>query len=382
LSPTRVGISLMSYAPSEVTGATTYIVGLTRALVARRVFDYVLFCSPRHLAVWRQMLGPDVRIVAGGPGPRSRILRVLYERLVFPKTARRNGVGIVLFLMNAAPLPRPIRTIATVYDLLLLQPFNDYPWHKRVYLHRVFHELARRQGHVLTISEFCRRDIHARLGLDLDRITVASPGIDPEFVESVGQTPAGNLPPTYLLSVAGAFPHKRLHLLIDAFRTLAVERPELHLVLAGTHVGRDRDRTALRAHAMGTGIASRIHFLPPLPRESLPGLFSGAAALATSSEFEGFGIPVLEAMAVGCPVAAAPAEAVIEVLGGQGWIAADPSVESMTQAIRCALDARTKAPEVIERARRRALTTFTWDHAATAVEQAMTRISGEATSRA
>jgi glycosyltransferase involved in cell wall biosynthesis len=144
-------------------------------------------------------------------------------------------------------------------------------------------------------------------------------GLDPEFTDPSLRDCLGQNMKPYLLSVAGAYPHKRLDILLAAFSSIAGERPDLQLVLAGTHAGRPDAVARLRAQADDTGLGSRIRFLPRLPRKEVPRLFACATAFVSASEFEGFGIPVLEAMGAECPVAAAPAEAVIEDGAAGGW---------------------------------------------------------------
>src|SRR5882762_3714325 len=224
-----------------------------------------------------------------------------------------------------------------------------------------YRTVGKRASHIVTISEFCHRDIVRRLGVPAGRVCVAPPGLDPEFVAAAD--PSGGrlrLPASYLLAVAGSYPHKRLPIVLEAFALVARERPDLHLVLAGTHPGEPRIIPALIAAAERKGLADRLRVLPRLERFELPELFRRACSLISASEFEGFGIPILEAMAVACPVAASPAEGVVEVLGGHGWVADDFSALALAGALQRALTARREAPAVLKRAMERARSRYTW----------------------
>jgi alpha-1,3-rhamnosyl/mannosyltransferase len=369
-SSRRVGISLLGWAPLRTGGAGTYAVGITQALVQRGAHDYVLFVPPAYRSFWAAQVPSGATLVTCGPHPNNRVLRVLFEQLRLPVYAGRYDVGTIFFPLAVAPRWREPRAVVAVLDVLLLSRATDFPWHKRLYLRWVYGRVAHRADHVVTISQFCKRDIAARLGVPLERITVAPPGVDAVFLEPPVM-PRLDVPSRYLLSVAGAYPHKRLDVLLDAFAIIARDEPDLHLVLAGTHTGRPDAVAELRARAAAAETAGRIVFLPPLEREQLPALFAHAAALVTASAFEGFGIPVLEAMAIGCPVAASPAEAVVELLGGTGWVAEDFTATALVAATREALRARGVASERLGRARERARTRYTWDVAARALERVL-----------
>jgi glycosyltransferase involved in cell wall biosynthesis len=374
LGSRQIGISLLAYSPDRLAGAGTYTYGLTRALTSRAPGRYTVFVPRRYEDVWRGALPRAVNFVICGPDPDRRILRVLFEQTRLPKIALRHKVETIFFPHLFAPRWRRPRAVVTVYDLLLLSKQTDFPWYKRIYHRLAYQSIAARAAHVVTISEFCRRDIVQRLGLLAERVVVAPPGLDAEFLEPLaGGARRLALPERYLLSVAGRYPHKRLSIVLDAFALLSDEVPGLHLVVAGTYAGDRVSIADLFAAAKRRGVAARVQVMPRLERSDMPELFRHAAALVSASEFEGFGIPIIEAMAVGCPVAASPAEAVVEVLGGCGWIATDFSSNELATVTRRALVARTSdKDDTLLRARQRATALYTWEGAARTLERVLT----------
>jgi glycosyltransferase involved in cell wall biosynthesis len=364
----KLGISLLAYAPDRLAGAGTYTLGLTKALTDRAPRHYTVFVPRQYSDLWTAGLSPLVRVVVCGPDPRHRILRVFFEQFVLGRLARRYHIDAVIFPHLFAPRWQTPRAIVTIYDLLLLSGITDFQWYKRLYHRWAYREAAHRADVLLTISEFCRSDIVAKLGVAPGRICVAPPGLDAEFTTDrldSGRSPA---PSPYVLCIAGSYPHKRLPTVVQAFARVQDELPDLRLVIAGTYAGERGSVPELKEVAEREGIASKLRVLPRLPRPQMRALIENAEALVSASTFEGFGIPILEAMAVGCPVAASPAEGVKEVLGGCGWLAADLGAEALAVALGIALGARRSATDVLRRAKERARATYTWGAAAGAVE--------------
>ena len=217
-----------------------------------------------------------------------------------------------------------------------------------------------RIDHILTDSYCSRGDIARCCGIPLDRITVVYPGVDNERFRP--STSALTFPPgrPYILCVAGADPTKNVETLVEAFiRLPPLLRNSHDLVLAGDL----RRRADLRERVAGAGIEKQVRFAGIVSDGALIALYQHAALFVFPSRYEGFGLPVLEAMACGCPVICSSAASLPEV-AGEAALFIDPSdVEALTGRIAEVLS----DPELRGQLRVRSLQqakTFSWDRTA------------------
>jgi len=228
--------------------------------------------------------------------------------------------------------------------------------------------------HVITVSEHARGDLIRKLRLRPDRVTVVPEAADSAFLEPVteaakdGVRAKWELRRPYVFYVGGWEERKNIPFLLRGFA--AARLTGVELVLAG---GRDEQRAELGQLTAQLGIADRLRLLGFVPDRDLPALYAAAVGFVYPSRYEGFGLQLVEAMAVGCPVLAARATCLPEVLssGGETFTLTDPG-ELAGQLRRLTVDLVYRNA-LSDRARRRAAD-FSWDRAAAATAAVYERL--------
>ncbi|GAB4246844.1 MAG: glycosyltransferase family 1 protein [Acidobacteriota bacterium] len=332
---------------------------------------------PRHPAVtWRAV--PYLR--------RPSRLNWILEAFCLPRRIRADGIDLLHSLDPVAAPHRPQeRVLWTVHDLIPYifaeETRRNVPWDFRVALRWAWRGL-RRAAHVVAISEATRRDLVRWAGLPEERIYVVPPGsaIPPpggSVMENRRRAAAElGLPDRFLLYVGGTDFRKNLGFLMEGFARVCAEGYEGELVLVGeTFVTRLPEVVRLRRQAEALGVAARVHWLDWIPDDRLAVLYRAADALVFPSLYEGFGLPVLEAMRCGGVVLAARTSAVPEVGGDVAYYFDPGDVESFAAtfaAFRAAPEERGRRREL---GRRRAAA-FTWERSAARLLEIYREICG------
>jgi glycosyltransferase involved in cell wall biosynthesis len=206
--------------------------------------------------------------------------------------------------------------VVTVYDLSFVHYPERFPALKRAYLTSQTRRSCQQANRVVTISESGRQDVHRIYGISLDRIDIVYPGVDSAFYprpdhEVEAFRSREELPGQFILHVGTLQPRKNIPFLIDAFAEL--RRSDLGLVLVG---GKGWSYQKIFARVKELGLEHQVRFTGYVPDADLSLWYNAADALIFPSVYEGFGLPVLQAMACGTPVIAAQTSAVPEVARG------------------------------------------------------------------
>jgi len=263
------------------------------------------------------------------------------------------------------PPLRKIKTVFTILDLTSVLFPHTQSFANRMYSRAMLPAYVHRADALIAISESTKRDAMAAWGLADNRIHAIPLGVregfcpqEPGVVASV-KARLG-IPPRYLLWVGTIEPRKNLETLYVALAQMRVN--DVPLVVAGRKGWLYQHSFEVLARE---GVANRVHFTGPVADEDLPALYSGAEAFVFPSWYEGFGLPVLEAMACGAPVVASDRSSLPEVAGAAGILVPPEDPRAWADALDELLENPERRPEWGRKGRARAAE-FTWEKVARA----------------
>jgi glycosyltransferase involved in cell wall biosynthesis len=373
----RVGLNLVFFG-EHAGGTGTYVRELIRALVALedalRLTLFVSRAAPAALREEEWAREVDWVTLPWGPEDRLNLVEVMGA---LPALALRRRLEVLHSPANVGPLVSPgVARVLTLLDLIWLhhpEEWNANAW-TRFSTRTLSLQSARRAERVIAISQAAAADFPESAGVDPARIDVTPLGVRvPD-----GADPAGAADPRaqlgigagrFILAVAQKRAYKRLDTLIRALPDLG---PDTGVVLCGPPGDAE---PALRALASELDVAERVHFLDWVAGEDLIALYAHASCFALPSLIEGFGLPVLEAMAHGTPVVCSNRWSLPEVAGDAALLLDPEDQSAVTAALRRLLDEPALAARLRAAGRERARL-YTWERTARATLDSYRRAAG------
>ncbi len=317
-----VGIDIREWQPGRRTGIGRFLEGFLRAVTSRRPKDRFLLIGDTTCEV--RVQGANVEVVR-----IPERWTVWWDQVTLPSALKRGGVDVFYSPYIKVPLFAGVPVVSTIHDLTFFveDRFNDRPvdlWLNPPF--RLFCFLVlRRAAAVLVDSYTSARDVHRLLGAHRDKLRVIPLASSPAFcphgdpMTDIEVWTRYGLKKGYVLYVGGFKPHKNVPGLVRAFAGLPkVLRARHPLVLVG-----GPPSTRLEEFIKNSEVRDDIKAIGVAADEDLPALYRGADLFAFPSHYEGFGLPVLEAMACGTPVVCSSTPALIE-LAGDAAIFSDP----------------------------------------------------------
>lgn len=332
------------------TGSGQYLHTLVSALVeAAPEHRYRVYVPSERI----QEPPPGVEIIPLHLSHEERyadLAKLWFEQVAFPRACRRNG-----FRLAHVPYFAPIwdvhglRTVVTIHDVIpLILPAYRGSWRIRTYL-RLVCAAARRTYLVITDSQASARDIQALLHIPQERLRVIPLAADPRYRRPNAEIVSAlkmrlGLPSEYLLYLGGFDRRKNIPELLQAYVAARATQGEMPpLVIAGKLPAQDTLFTPHPRHlAQELGLGPYIHFTGWVEEEDKPALYAGARAFLFPSRYEGFGLPVLEAISCGTPAIVASGSSLEEVAGEAALIVPPNDISALAEAIvRIVVDEET-----------------------------------------
>jgi glycosyltransferase involved in cell wall biosynthesis len=348
-----IAISLLTLVPGRLGGSETYVRELLRALDRVGDLDYRVVVPPLAAGSGESL---PALVVDRYPRARSVPARLAGMTLatIRPTPLRRafGDAEVVHYPLTVQVPPADRPSVVTLHDLQHLDLPGLFSAAERRFRAVAWHRSLRRADRVVAISEFVRGRALAALGLPPERVRVVPLGLDHETLR-----PSSGPRERFLLYPARRWRHKNHERLFEAFTVLRAEHPDLRLVLTG---GGDYPDAPAGVEALGR-----------VPWPHVVDLMQRASALVFPSLYEGFGLPPLEAMACGCPVACSDAAALPETVGDAARLFDPRDPRAIAAAVREVLtDPDPWVTRGLERAR-----AFSWDATARGTEAVYRELS-------
>jgi len=301
----------------------------------------------------------------GGP-PGHAALEMGAQMGLLAASAVRRRLHVVHGMANVAPIGGGrFARVVTLLDITWIHQPEVMDWRARAGTYAMALMSARAAHRVLAISDTARRDFVTHLGLDPARVLTVPLGVDAgvpsRTLDSEALRDHFDIGPgPIVLCVAQLRAHKNIPVLVEGLAALG--REDVRLVVAGAG-GSEEERARVWESAERLGVAGQVRLVGRVSDEELEGLYGAAACFALASRHEGFGLPLLEAMARRVPVACSDRSALPEVAGDAAELFDPDDAGSVAAALRRILDDDARAAALIERGLER-VRGFSWDRTA------------------
>lgn len=367
-----IGINARNILGSKMEGFGNYSYELVKRIVNNHPEQsFVLFFDR---PVDPKFVFPNnVQTVVLFPPTRHPLLWILWFEWRLKKAMKKHNIDLFWTPDGFCSLGSSVPQVATIHDLNFEHYPKDLPWLVSRYFRTFFRKFARKATHILTVSEFSKKDILDTYGISSTKISVVYNGISDSFrvltedeQHATRQKYTNGKP--YFLFVGSLHPRKNVKRLVEAFTEFSINHSEIDLVIVGNAMWKQEEFN------LSGDTNKRVHFLGHLSTSELSRITGAAFALSYVPYFEGFGIPLVEAMRCGVPIISAQTSCLPEI-AGDAAIYCDPfSVKDIVQKMdKLAND--TELQVALTQHGLARSTQFSWDLAAEQVWEVLVKNS-------
>jgi glycosyltransferase involved in cell wall biosynthesis len=358
----RIAINALFLIPDRVGGSETYVRGLVQGLGETDPGNEYMLCLGPEAAPTFQAPNARWRIVTSPMASSRRAARLALEQTWLPQVAARWRAHIVHSAGYTGPLFGGSARVTSIHDMNYKRHPEDLSIGERLVYAAMIPPVARRSQRVLALTESARLDILKWSGARAESVNVVYPGVRTHWpggsdCDSARLAAAG-VSESFLVTVAASYPHKNLSRLVQAFIADIASRPNVQLVFVGL-----KGRAHATVDAAARSHPDQVKVLGWVDDALLASLYRRSIGLAFPSLYEGFGLPIIEAMALGAPVLTSNIGAMAEIAGNAAELIDPYDIESIRNGLQRLIKDQQRRDELRERGLRRARD-FSWQRAA------------------
>lgn len=307
---TRIGLNLLSLVPGDIGGGQTFIESLVYGLSKQNHDDIDIVVFLNRESKDELGLPASFEIVHTSVPASNRPARYFWEQAILPIISKKHSIDVLFSPGNVSPLFCPVNTVVTIHDQNYVAVPHTMSTLKRLFLSCIVPFSAHAADHIVTISEFSKREILSNINVRDDKVSVVHNPLPPTLPNTGPLDDLDlDLSKPYIMTAGRNYPHKNLANFIAAAKNIP---DDISLVLTGFECNPGDELWVL---ADDLGVSDRIHFCGYVPWEDMGTIYENSEVYVHPSKYEGFGFPLLEAMYYGTPVAASSAAAIPEVAG-------------------------------------------------------------------
>lgn len=319
----KIGINLLFVRPGKVGGSEPYMVNLVKALLKEdKKNKYFLIVSRNNKKIFK-IKSENAQYLEVNLNNSSRAKRIFFEQIFLPKKLKNKNIDLLIATGNTALLRPPCKTLLIVFDLIYFVYPKYYSFLKRIYLHKLVKYSCEKADRIATISENTKNDIVKYFNINSKKIDSIFGGINTENFSKIKKEEAEKFVEKkygikkFIFSPTPLWPHKNNDLLVKIFSQLKKEK-KIPQKLIITGVDPYNRKKLLEKIISEEKLENEVFYLGRVSGKDLPYLYSAADLLMYLSSYEGFGLPILEAMSSGCPTIVSNRSSLPEVTGNAG----------------------------------------------------------------
>ncbi len=359
----RIGINALYLIPGKTGGMSVYLINYLKYLQEIDTENEYYIYTSTEGADALNVSAPNFHKVRCPMPARLRSFHYFWELFILPFQALKDRIELLHSMANIAPIYLPCKSVITIHDIRPYYISSDFPRSFTYMFKKLLPLMAKHAARVITVSEYSKKAISDVLDITTDKITAIplASGLGPVTEKAKKEIKAQYNIDGYIFTLLTAIPHKNMDGLIKAYKILASRQKEVpELVVAGITGPVLED---VKNRVRGWGLEKKIIFPGYIPDEHLPALYQSARLFIFPSKYEGFGLPVLEAMSYGVPVVSSSFTALPEVVGDAGLMFDPDNPDEMADAMERVLGDEELSRNLVEKGLQKAAA-YSWEKVA------------------